>query len=68
MLTRVLPRNEHMVDWTVRVLLGLGLLALYLTGPRTPWGLLGIVPLFTGLVGSCPVYSLLGIRTCSRQV
>ncbi len=34
------------------------------SGPETPWGWIGIVPLVTGLVGNCPVYSLLGIRTC----
>jgi len=45
------------------------LLVLTFVGPFTatlyPWGLLGIVPLVTGLIGWCPAYSLFGIRTCS---
>jgi len=65
MLTRLLPRNEHTVDRVLRVVLGVVLLSLVVVGPTTLWGLLGFVPLVTGLVGSCPIYSLLGISTCS---
>lgn len=56
--------NEGAVDRAVRVLGGLGLLSLTMVGPQTPWGYLGIVPLLTGLVGVCPLYSILGISTC----
>lgn len=47
--------------------LGLALLTLAFVGPKTAWGFIGIVPLVTGLIGSCPAYSLLGLRTCSRE-
>jgi len=57
-------RNEHPVERAVRVALGVGLMSLYFTGPQTAWGLLGIIPLLTGLAGTCPLYSLLGINTC----
>jgi hypothetical protein len=60
-----MTRNEGTFDRTLRVLVGLALLALVFVGPQTPWGWIGIVPLLTGLVGICPAYSLLGIRTCS---
>lgn len=60
-----MTRNEGTFDRTLRVLAGLALLALVFVGPQTPWGWIGIVPLLTGLVGICPAYSLLGIRTCS---
>ncbi len=66
MLSRILPRNEHRIDRGLRVVLGLGLLALAFIGPKTAWGLIGIVLLVTGLVGSCPAYTLLGLRTCRR--
>jgi len=66
MEARFFPRNEHMVDRTVRVLLGIALLALYFTGPKTAWGLIGIIPFVTGVAGSCPLYTLFGIRTCNR--
>jgi len=59
-----LVKNVGMVDRGVRVLLGLGLLSLTVFGPQTMWGLVGIVPLATGLIGTCPLYSLLGLSTC----
>jgi hypothetical protein len=33
-------------------------------GPQTPWGWIGLVPLATGILGSCPLYTLFGISTC----
>lgn len=57
-------RNEGTIDRVLRVGLGLGLIALVFTGPHTPWGFLGLVPLFTGLAGYCPLYSLIGVNTC----
>ena len=59
-----MPRNEGALDRTLRVLVGLGVLSLAFVGPQTPLGYIGLVPILTGLVGYCPVYSLFGIRTC----
>ena len=59
-----MQRNEGTLDRAVRVIAGLGILSLAFVGPQTPWGWLGLVPLVTGLVGICPAYGLLGIRTC----
>lgn len=56
--------NEAGIDRALRILLGLVLLSLVFVGPHTPWGLLGLVPLATGLVGYCPLYRVLGIDTC----
>ena len=64
MLSRLLPRNEHTLDRALRVVLGLGLLAAVFVGPRTAWGWFGVVPLLTGLLGSCPIYTIFGIGTC----
>ena len=36
-------------------------------GPQTAWGWIGVVPLVTGAIGSCPVYSLFGINTCGLK-
>ena len=57
--------NEHAIDRGLRIVLGVAVLSLVVVGPQTLWGLLGLVPLVTGLLGSCPVYSLLGLSTCS---
>lgn len=59
--------NEGTIDRALRVVVGLALLAAYFftSGGSYHWlYLIGIVPLVTGLVGTCPVYSLLGISTC----
>lgn len=67
MLEKVFPKNEHTVERVLRVLVGLGLLGLVFFGPKTAWGWIGILPLVTGLVGSCPAYTLFGISTCRRS-
>jgi len=64
MFSRFFPRNEHMVERTLRVVVGIGLISLAFVGPQTPWGFVGILPLVTGLVGSCPAYTIFGISTC----
>jgi len=60
----MLKTNEGTLDRTLRIFLGIGLIALAVTGPETMWGWLGVIPLATGLIGWCPLYSVLGIRTC----
>lgn len=56
-------RNEGNLDRTIRVVLALVIFAIGLaTGS---WlGLIGFVPLVTGMVGFCPIYRVLGLRTC----
>jgi hypothetical protein len=50
-------------DRIARVLIGLGLLALVVVGPKTLWGLIGLVPLATAGVGFCPIYRLFSFST-----
>ena len=57
-------KNEGTVDRVLRVVAGAALVSLVFVGPQTAWGWIGVVPLVTGLLGNCPVYSLLGISTC----
>lgn len=64
MLAKILPNNEHPIERAVRVIAGLALLAIVFVGPKTMLGLIGIVPLATGLLGSCPLYTLFGFSTC----
>lgn len=61
-----MPTNEGTADRVFRVLVGLGVLSLFfvLEGDARYWGLVGLVPLLTGLFGYCPLYSLLGFNTC----
>ncbi len=67
MLSRILPTNEHLIERVIRVLLGLAGLSLVFVGPKTPLGYFGIIPLLTGLVGSCPLYTVFGFSTCPRK-
>ncbi|MFO0626504.1 MAG: DUF2892 domain-containing protein [Polyangiales bacterium] len=66
-MSKFLATNEGTVDRALRVAVGLVLLTLAFVGPRTPFGFVGIVPLATGLLGSCPLYTLLGISTCPAK-
>lgn len=59
-------KNIHPIERIVRGLIGVGLLALVFVGPKTLWGLLGLIPLLTALIGWCPPYQLLGISTAKR--
>lgn len=65
MTKQLLPNNIHPYERVFRIVFGIVLLSLIFVGPQTWWGLLGLVPLVTGLIGSCPPYTLLGINTCS---
>ena len=64
MSSKLMPMNEGMTDRILRVIVGAVLLTLVFVGPRTPWGWLGVIPLVTGLIGTCPIYTLFGLRTC----
>ena len=59
----MLKVNEGTLDRTLRVLLGVTLVALAYT-KGWAWAYIGVVPILTGATGMCPLYSLLGINTC----
>ncbi|MBC7600618.1 MAG: DUF2892 domain-containing protein [Polaromonas sp.] len=56
--------NEGVIDRSLRVILGLVLIGLAATGTVGLWGYIGVIPLITGAIGMCPIYSLLGINSC----
>ncbi len=62
-----MTQNIGGIERIVRVLAGLILVGLTLTGHIGVWGWLGLVPIATGLIGWCPPYSLLGINTCKTN-
>lgn len=59
-----MKRNVGPLDRIIRITLGIILIAAALTGYIGWWGWIGIVPLATGLMSSCLLYSLFGINTC----
>ena len=54
-------------DRILRIVAGLVLIALALTGTIGAWGWIGLVPLATGLFRVCPAYNLLGMNTCGLK-
>ena len=57
--------NVGDTDRMFRILIGLALIGLAFAFGGTWWfGLLGIIPVFTGVMGWCPVYLTLGTTTC----
>jgi Protein of unknown function (DUF2892) len=63
MVQKLFPVNQHPLERMVRVVLGVVLLGLALSG-TSAWGYIGVVPLLTGTIGSCPAYTLFGLSTC----
>jgi hypothetical protein len=59
--------NVGGADRVIRILLGVVLIGLTLTGTIGVWGWLGIVPLATGAIGWCPPYAMLGFNTCAMK-
>ena len=57
-------KNEGSLDRAVRVVAGLALIGLAATNTVGMWGYVGVVPLVTGAIGMCPLYSILGLNTC----
>ena len=66
-MEKLFPRNEHTVERALRIALGVALVGLAATGKVGAWGYVGVVPILTGLLGSCPLYTLLGFSTCPLE-
>jgi Inner membrane protein YgaP-like, transmembrane domain len=61
-----MQHNIGSVDRTLRIIVGLVLIAMVFVGPHTAWGWIGLIPLATALMSWCPLYQALGIRTSKR--
>lgn len=62
-----MKQNVGTTDRAARVVIGVLLIGAALAGGIGAWGYIGILPLATGLFGTCPVYSWFGINSCSRK-
>lgn len=56
--------NVGGTDRILRIVVGLVLILLVLSGQIGAWGWIGVVPLATGLFRMCPLYSVFGMNTC----
>jgi hypothetical protein len=65
-------KNVGMIDRVVRIIIGIVLIAVFALGwVAAPWSylvaLIGIIALVTGAVGTCALYSLLGMNTLGKK-
>ena len=56
--------NVGGIDRVLRIVVGLTLIAMAITGAVGAWGWIGVVPLATGVIGWCPAYLLFGLSSC----
>ncbi len=59
--------NVGGIDRILRIVVGLALIGMALTGMIGVWGWIGVVPLLTAALGTCPLYSVLGFSTCPMK-
>lgn len=57
--------NAGSIDRGLRVVAGISLIGLAVADVIGPIGYIGVVPLATGALAWCPLYTILGINTCS---
>lgn len=68
-------KNVGSVERALRIIVGLALIVVAVLNQKGIWnginigywGYIGIIPLLTGLISSCPLYTLFGINTCSTK-
>ena len=64
-------KNVGMIDRVVRIILGIVLIGVFvLNMVAAPWSylvaLIGLIALITGAVGTCPLYSIIGLNTLGK--
>ncbi len=63
----MLKRNVGSVERIIRLVIGVAAIIAFFMLPEASyryWLLIGIIPLATGLLSSCPLYTIFGISTC----
>lgn len=56
-------KNIGTADRWIRIIVGVVLIALAITGSIGAWGWIGIIPLATALINFCPLYRLIGFSS-----
>ncbi|MDZ7265135.1 MAG: DUF2892 domain-containing protein [candidate division KSB1 bacterium] len=58
--------NVGATDKLIRIVVGILLIVWGIFGSKI-WVIIGLIPLITGLIGYCPLYTVLGINTCKTK-
>ena len=59
--------NVGGLDRILRIIAGLALIGLAVSGTIGVWSWIGVVPLLTGLFKFCPAYAIFGISSCPMK-
>ncbi|HEY9080310.1 DUF2892 domain-containing protein [Magnetovibrio sp.] len=61
--------NVGSIDRILRIVIGVAAVTFAMLSDHelAIWGLIGIVPLFTAVIGWCPAYLPFGIKTCKSD-
>lgn len=62
----IVSRNIGTVDRVVRIVAGLAIIG-WGVYAQNWWGAIGAVPLLTALIGWCPAYSIVGLKTTGEH-
>lgn len=63
----MLEKNMGGLDRLIRLVVGIGLVSAAVTGHLGNWAYLGLIPIVTAGIGSCPAYKLIGLKTCKTS-
>ncbi len=61
-----MTKNIGGIDRIIRILIGAALIVWAIMGGPI-WAWIGIVPMATAIIGWCPPYAILGIKTCKMK-
>ena len=59
-----ISRNMGTADKIARLVIGALLVILALTGTIGVWGWLGVILIVTAFLNFCPLYRVIGLKTC----
>ncbi|MEJ5351508.1 MAG: DUF2892 domain-containing protein [Melioribacteraceae bacterium] len=61
-----MKKNIGSTDKIIRIILGLAIIIIGII-TQSLWGLIGLIPIVTALIGWCPLYLPFGISTCKTE-
>lgn len=60
-------KNISSFDRLLRLIIGIVLIVLTLTHTIGLWGWIGIIPILSSLLGFCPLYLIVGKKSCNTK-
>jgi len=61
-----MQKNVGGIDRGIRIVIGIAVIAAGIVY-KSWWGVIGLVPIATALLGWCPPYAIFGINSCKTK-